>query len=398
MKALKTFFFLGSLLLTLLSSCQVQRQAQPRIALKLIADGFTSPVALIDAGDGSHRLFVVDQTGLIWILANGTRLDRPFLDLRQRVVKLNAFYDERGLLGLAFHPQFAQNGQFYVSYSGLLRTGLSPEEWDHTTYISEFTVSADPDRADPGSERVLLAMDKPGYNYEAGNLAFGPDGYLYIATGDSVRDPATESGKYAQDLSSLLGKILRIDVDRTTDTGQNYAIPGDNPFVTGEGRPEGEIWAFGLRAPWRIGFDRQTGTLWAGDVGQSAREEVDIIKKGANYGWNVMEGANCRQGNSCDKSAFTPPIIDYATADGNCAIVGGFVYRGEAIAALRGAYVYGDYCSGKVWALRYDGMRVTEQSQIAAVGGPMSSFSEDTHGELYALAFGDRGAVLKLTP
>ena len=254
MKSFKTFIFLVSIFLLTFSGCNLQESRPPRVRLELVAEEFTSPVALIAPKDESHRLFVVDQTGLIWILSKGKRIEKPFLDLREHVVKLNSFYDERGLLGLAFHPDFAMNGRFYVSYSAPLRSGLSTDEWDHTTYISEFTVSAnDPNLANPASERVLLVMDKPGYNYEAGNIAFGPDGYLYIATGDSVRDPATEAGKYAQDVSSLLGKILRIDVNGTADTGQNYLIPADNPFVSGEGLPE--IFAYGFRNPYRFSFD-----------------------------------------------------------------------------------------------------------------------------------------------
>jgi glucose/arabinose dehydrogenase len=229
----------------------------PRLGLELVANGFTSPVALIVPDDGSQRQFIVEQTGVIWILSRQKSIERPFLDLRDKIVELNSFYDERGLLGLAFHPGFAANGRFYVAYSGRLRSGLSPQQWDHTTYISEFTVSAEkPNEADPGSERILLAIDKPGYNYEAGHIAFGPDHYLYIATGDSVRDPATEAGKYAQDNSSLLGKILRIDVDKVTDTGQNYAVPADNPFVSGEGLPE--IFALGFRNPYRFPSTLQT--------------------------------------------------------------------------------------------------------------------------------------------
>src|ERR1041384_5738891 len=280
MKTVKIANFLFCLLLIIETSCSVQERTCPTIRLELVADGFTSPVALIDASDGSHRLFAVDQTGLIWILLNGKRIERPFLDLRDRVVKLNSFYDERGLLGLAFRPDFATNGKFYVSYSAPLRAGLSKEEWDHTTYISEFTVSGDdPNLADPTSERVLLAMDKPGYNYEAGHIAFGPDGYLYIATGDSVRDPATESGKYAQDTASLFGKILRIDVNGTADTGQNYSIPADNPFVSGEGLPE--IFAYGFRNPYRFSFDTSDSgktRLFVGDVGQAMMEEVDLVE------------------------------------------------------------------------------------------------------------------------
>ena len=203
MKFYRMIAFLMIVFLT--GGCGPGPETLPRVRLEKIAEGFTSPVALIDPGDGSQRMFVVDQRGLIWILSDEKRMVKPFLDLRQKLVDLNSFYEERGLLGLAFHPEFAANGRFYVSYSGQLRNGLSPDEWDHTTYISEFTVLAtDPNQADSESERVLLAMDKPGYNYEAGHIAFGPDDLLYIATGDSVRDPATESGRFAQDKSSLL--------------------------------------------------------------------------------------------------------------------------------------------------------------------------------------------------
>jgi len=228
-----------TLIAFVLNGCDLRGDILPRFGLELIADGFISPVALVTPEDGSSHLFVVDQVGIIWLISEGKRIDIPFLDIRDHIVELNAFYDERGLLGLAFHPEFASNGHFYVSYSGPLRADLSQDEWDHTTYMSEFTVSADDaNRADPDSERVLLAIDKPGYNYEAGHIAFGPDGYLYIATGDSVRNPAEEAGNFAQDTFSLLGKILRIDVNRTGENGDLYTIPPDNPFATGGGRPE----------------------------------------------------------------------------------------------------------------------------------------------------------------
>src|SRR5215207_4517438 len=254
MNVFKMVFFLISMFSLSLSGCKKQGNTVPNVSLELVAEGFTSPVLLVEPRDGSQRLFVVDQVGLIWIISEGKRIERPFLDLRAQIVELHSFYDERGLLGLAFHPDFAANGRFYVSYSGTLHNGLSPNEWDHTTYISEFTISAnDPDQANPDSERVLLSMDKPGYNYEAGHISFGPDGYLYIATGDSVHDPAAEAGRYGQDISSMLGKILRIDVNGTADTGQNYLIPADNPFASGEGRPE--IFAYGFRNPYRFSFD-----------------------------------------------------------------------------------------------------------------------------------------------
>src|SRR5687768_7228413 len=260
--------------LFVLGGCATRGNIPTQVRLQLVAEGFTSPVALIDPADGTPRLFVVDQVGVIWIISEGKRIEKPFLDLHAHVVELNSFYEERGLLGLAFHPDFATNGRIYVSYSAPLQAGLSPDEWDHTTLVSEFTVSEDdPNQADPSSERILLAMDKPGYNYEAGHIAFGPDGYLYIATGDSVRDPGIEAGRFAQDTSSLLGKVLRIDVNGTAGTGQNYLIPADNPFVSGSGRPE--IFAYGFRNPYRFSFDvaDQRTRLFVADVGQAMMEE-----------------------------------------------------------------------------------------------------------------------------
>src|SRR6266498_1463243 len=423
MKTLKIANFLVSLLLVTVSSCNVQSKPNPRISLELVADGFTSPVALISPEDGSHRLFVVDQTGLIWILFNRKRLETPFLDLRERVIKLNSFYDERGLLGLAFHPHFATNGKFYVSYSAPLRAGLSPEEWDHTTYISEFTVSTDNhDLADPTSERVLLAMDKPGYNYEAGHLAFGPDGYLYIATGDSVRDPATESGKYAQDTSSLLGKILRIDVNGTSDTGQNYVIPADSPFVSGEGLPE--IFAYGFRNPYRFSFDvSESGKsrLFVADVGQAMMEEVDLVEAGGNYGWPIREGTTCFNAQdwsqpleSCSTSGLSDPILSYNHKGDLSAIIGGTVYRGKALPELAGGYIFGDWGKGRghlfVSYRPILGLGLWKIIEIEVAGkrseiGQLLGIGQDENGELYLLtrapgvgATGNSGSVYKIVP
>ena len=433
MKTHKIVNFLISLLWVTVNSCSPQNQARPKVGLELIAEGFTSPVALISPEDGSHRLFVVDQTGLIWVLLNGKRLEQPFLDLRQRVVKLNTFYDERGLLGLAFHPDFAQNRRFYVSYSAPLRAGLSTEEWDHTTYISEFSVSADdPNRADPDSERVLLTMDKPGYNYEAGHIAFGPDGYLYIATGDSVRDPATESGKYAQDLSSLLGKILRIDVNRMADTEQNYIIPADNPFISGEGLPE--IFAYGFRNPYRFSFDgaiRATQDksfngpksgktrLFVADVGQAMMEEVDLVEAGGNYGWPIREGKTCFNAEDwsqplegCSASGLFDPILSYPHQGDLSAVIGGFVYHGKAIAALDGKYIFGDWGKGNGHLFAANpprfGVGSWKMTEIEVLGNPselgqLLGIGQDENGELYLLtrapgvgATGESGSVYKI--
>ncbi|HEY3476082.1 MAG TPA: PQQ-dependent sugar dehydrogenase, partial [Anaerolineales bacterium] len=345
MKFFENIAILLVMVIISLSGCALQGNIPLMAGLELVADGFTSPVALVEPRDGSARLFVVEQTGLLWIRSNGQRLEQPFLDLRERVVELNDFYDERGLLGLAFHPDFAATGRFYVSYSAPVRAGISAAEYDHTTYVSEFTVSADhPDRADPDSERVLLAIDKPGYNHEAGHIAFGPDpyGYLYIATGDSVRDPATQAGIYAQDTSSLLGKILRIDVSGTADTGQNYVIPPDNPFVTGEGRPE--IFAYGFRNPYRFSFDLSSASeprLFVADVGQAVMEEVSLVEAGGNYGWPLREGITCFNALEwsqplarCAAHGLSEPVIAYAHQDEISAIIGGSVYRGNSLPEL----------------------------------------------------------------
>ena len=408
-----------------LSACMSRQSIPPQVSLELVADGFTSPVALVDPNDGTGRLFVVEQTGLIWILSDSNRIEKPFLDIRDRVVKLNSFYDERGLLGLAFHPDFKSNGRFYVSYSGHLQNNLSPSEWDHTTYISEFTVSTnDPNQADPNPERVILAMDKPGYNYEAGHITFGPDGYLYIATGDSVRDPATESGKYAQDLNSLLGKILRIDVDGTAGILQQYLIPPDNPFVSGAGRAE--IFAYGFRNPYRFSFDvlKDGNTrLFVADVGQAMMEEVDLVEPGGNYGWPIREGTSCFNSqrwdqplDSCAADRLIGPVIAYPHGGDLSAVIGGTVYHGPAIPELDGGYIFGDWGRGKghvfvaqprrfgrgLWnvteiLIKFSG----EQPDL----GQLLAIEQDKTGELYVLtkaaglgATGDSGKIYRIIP
>lgn len=425
MKAFPIIIFLSGLLWISLGGCKTQDSSPPRVALELIAEEFTSPVALIDPRDGSHRRFVVDQTGLIWTLAQGNRIELPFLDIRKQVVELNSFYDERGLLGLAFHPDFASNGRFYVSYSGHLRSGLSLDEWDHTMYISEFAVSAnDPNLVDPRSERVLLAIDKPGYNYEAGHIAFGPDGYLYIATGDSVRDPATEAGKYAQDTSSLLGKILRIDINGTANTGQNYLIPADNPFVSGEGLPE--IFAYGFRNPYRFSFDLLPSgetRLFVADVGQAAMEEVNLVEAGGNYGWPIREGTTCFNAQdwsqpleSCSTTGLSEPIIAYAHKGDLSAIIGGTMYRGKAIPQLAGGYIFGDWGKGNgrlfvayaptfgwgSWKVKEIQLSIPDNK---AGIGQLLGIGQDENGELYLLtkdpgigAAGNSGVVYKIVP
>lgn len=407
-----TLFFFAAIIC--LNGC-IQRESPPlKVQLELVANGFTSPVALVDPNRGTRRLLVVDQIGLVWIIVEGERLEAPFLDLRERVVKLNSFYDERGLLGLALHPDFSENGRFYVSYSAPLRAGLSPKEWDHTTYISEFTASAD--QASLRSERVLLAIDKPGYNYEAGHIAFGPDGYLYIATGDSVRNPAAEAGKYAQDTSSLLGKILRIDVNGTAD---RYLIPTDNPFVSGAGLPE--IFAYGFRNPYRFSFDVPSSgepRLFVADVGQATMEEVSLVTAGGNYGWPIHEGTTCFNSQKwgqplerCSSEGLSEPIIAYAHHGNLSAIIGGLIYRGEAIPELSGGYIFGDWGrgNGHLFAarppVRGPGIWGISEIQLDTEIGQLLGIGQDEKGELYILtkdpgmgAIGNTGAVYRLVP
>ncbi len=333
------------------------------VRLDVVADGFAAPVALVAAADGSGRLFVVDQIGVISVLTtDGRVLDEPFLDIRDRLIDLNASYDERGLLGMAPHPDFASNGRFFVYYSAPLRPG-APDGWDHTSRVSEFTVSAaSPDVADPVSERTILEVDQPQPNHNAGQLAFGPDGYLHIALGDGGRSGDTGRGHppagNGQDTSTLLGSILRIDIDG----GDPYAIPADNPFAGGGGREE--VFAFGLRNPFRFSFD--TGgnhELFVGDVGQNQWEEISIVGKGDNLGWNIREGEHCfdpgsprRSPEQCPDvdSAGRPlagPIIEYRNAGLaggiGTAVIGGFVYRGTSLANLSGAYLFADFTTSR---------------------------------------------------
>lgn len=330
-----------------------------RLVLELVAEGLTAPVTLREAPDGTARLFIVDQAGVIRVVRDGVLLPAPFLDLRDRMVTLGGGFDERGLLGLAFHPDFAESGRLFVYYSAPLRGG-GPTGWNHTSHISEFRVGPDPDRADRASERIILQVDQPQANHDGGTLEFGPDGYLYISLGDGGAGNDVGRGHppggNGQSVATLLGSILRIDVDG----GEPYAIPPDNPFVGEEGRDE--IWAYGFRNPYRFSFDRATGSLIAGDVGQNLWEEVDLVVRGGNYGWNVREGEHCFDpGNPNDPPATCPtvgargeplidPVIEYANAgqpDGlGVAVVGGYVYRGAGIPELIGRYVFGDFSRG----------------------------------------------------
>ncbi len=326
--------------------------------------GFDRPLVLTWAPDGSDRLFVVEQIGRIRVFPNVDSIGAAgtFLDISARVNSGG----EEGLLGLAFDPGYATNGFFYVYYSAA---------FPRRSVLARFSVTADPDVADPASETVLLTIPQPFSNHNGGCLAFGPDGRLYVASGDggSGNDP----GDHAQNLGDLLGKILRLD--------PSGAIPPDNPFV-GTAGARAEIWAYGLRNPWRFSFDRNTGALWAGDVGQDAVEEINIIERGRNYGWRVYEGdrSNINPG-ALPASGFAAPVHTYSHALGQ-SVTGGHVYRGSRLPSLFGAYLYGDFMTGRIWALVHDGTRVVSNAEVATVPNP-SSFGEDRDGELYVCSF-----------
>lgn len=331
------------------------------------------------------RFFITEQPGRILVLANlDGSTPEVFLDIRDRV---RAVGFEEGLLGFALAPDFAQSGHFYVYYSA-----SDPRR----SVVSRFSVGPAANFADAASEVVILEVEQPFANHNGGQIVFGADGFLYIALGDG--GDGTDPRGNGQNLNTLLGKILRIDVEAA---GQNetYSIPADNPFA-GQGANDirEEIWAYGLRNPWRFSFDRETGELWVGDVGHRRREEIDLVLPGANLGWNILEGSLCLSTPGCDRSGLTPPVLDYERAGGNCSVTGGFVYRGEMIPSLNGAYVYGDFCSGRVWALRFDGGAVTENKLIATVDGSVSSFAVDSDGEIYVLTYDQAGAIFKLVP
>jgi glucose/arabinose dehydrogenase len=349
---------------------QLQR-VFPNVALQRVTGLYQSP-------DG--RWFALEQAGRVLVFPDQQDAQaRVFVDLTNKVSTAG---NEEGLLGMALAPDFAQSGAFYLYYAA-----ANPRR----TVLSRFQAAGD--TANAGNERVLLEVSQPFPNHKGGQIGFGPDGFLYVALGDggSARDPMG----HGQDLSTLLGSILRIDVSGNA----GYSSPPDNPFA-GRQDAASEIWAYGLRNPWRFSFDLQTGDMWAADVGQNAREEIDVVTRGGNYGWAIMEGAQCLGGgDSCNQTALIPPVFDYAAAGGNCAVTGGFVYRGQAIASLRGAYVYADYCSGLLWALRRQGNTAGEQGQIAEVDFLISSFAQGNDGEIYALEHASSGGgIHKLVP
>jgi glucose/arabinose dehydrogenase len=431
------------------ASAQAQEPGGPAVGLRLVADGFTSPVALVSAGDGSGRRFVVDQVGLVRVLhPDGTLAPEPFLDLRGRVVPLMPEFDERGLLGLAFHPDYASNGRFFVYYSAPLRAG-APAEYDNTARLSEFRVSAaNPNQADPASERIVLEVDDPQFNHNGGTLLFGPDdGYLYLSIGDGggaddvglghVEDwyTANEGGNGQDIQNNLFGDILRIDVD----SGAPYAIPAGNPFAATPGCADGcdETWAYGFRNPYRMSFDLGgSHDLFVGDAGQELWEEVSIAVRRGNFGWNVKEGTHCFSTDNPDESPaecpdivgaphpragdpLIDPIIEYANHHQpgglGATVIGGHVYRGRALRQFVGRYVFGDWSrefeepDGSLFVAkrRKKGLWKMQQLRVATspsgrVGHYVLGFGQDPSGEMYVLTTdqtgpsGNTGKVYKL--
>lgn len=372
------------------------------IATTRVADGLGFTVGITHAPGDPTRLFILEKPGVIKILnlETGTVNPTPFLNINGDVGGGTSFNDERGLLGLAFHPNYQENGYFYVNFTAN----------NGATTIRRYKVSKDPDIASVGSGSNILLFSQPFANHNGGWIGFGPDGYLYIATGDggSGGDPQDNG----QTLDTLLGKMLRIDVDNT-DQGLNYGIPDDNPFVGEDGRDE--IWAYGLRNPWRSSFDRETGDLYIGDVGQGSQEELNFQPAsstgGENYGWRCYEGNNAFNLTGCPPaSTMVFPFHAYPT---NCAVTGGYVYRGCDIPSLRGTYFFADFCSAQIWSLEpeYDGKEFdfsnfqTRTSQLSpSIEGFsiswISSFGEDANGELYIAAqgFGSTGSIFKVIP
>jgi glucose/arabinose dehydrogenase len=335
------------------------------LSVREVAAGLSDPV-YVTAPSGDSRLFIVEQLGRIRIVENGQLRAQPFLDITARV----SSGGERGLLSVAFHPAYQANGFFFVNFTDL----------NGNTRVERFSVSADPNVVDAGSSKLILGVAQPFANHNGGLNLFGPDGFLYIGLGDggSGGDPQGNG----QSRATLLGKILRIDVDH----GDPYAVPPDNPFVGQQGT-RGEIWAFGLRNPWRFAFDRPSGLLFIADVGQNRFEEVDVVQAtrgGVNFGWNTMEGSSCFLTASCNQQGLDLPVVTYDHSNGACSITGGHVYRGAALPEIAGRYFYSDYCAGFLRSIRYDNGNATEQRSwdVGSIGS-ITSFGEDAAGDTY---------------
>lgn len=337
---------------------------------------FSNPLDLQAPQDDSDRIFVAEKGGIIKTFQNNEASEEisTFLDISNKI----ATTSELGLLGFTFHPDYITNGFLYVVYT--------PSE--ELAVISRFKVSeTDVNMVDDSSEIILLEIPQPATNHNGGQLAFGADGYLYIASGDGGGSGDPDGN--AQNLGNLLGKILRIDVNRQ-DAGLNYAIPTDNPFVANE-NARGEIYAYGLRNPWRFSFDGQTNTIWAADVGQDELEEIDLIVKGGNYGWNILEGSSCYLETECDSTDLVAPFFEYGHGKNDKSVTGGYVYRGNELPDLKGYYVYGDFVSGRIWALDQAG----NNTLLLETGLAIASFGTDKNNELYVCSFDGKIYELK---
>ena len=367
--------------------------APPQLTPQPFVTGLSAPVEIVHANDFSGRLFVVEQGGRIRIVRNGALVATPYLDISPGAGGPVRTGGEQGLLGLAFHPAYATNGHLYVFYT----RALAGDNAGNELVVARYTrLASNPDRADPASAQVIITVPHPQQtNHNGGKIAFGPDGYLYVAVGDGGGggDPFGAG----QNLNDLRGKLLRLDVNGPAP----YAVPLDNPFIGQAGR-RGEIWAYGLRNPWRFSFDRLNGDLFIGDVGQGAREEIDYQVAGApggrNYGWSVFEGTRCHNPTTnCSLANHVPPILEYAhDAAGGVSVTGGYRYRGGSLPALAGFYLYGDFGSGRVWAAEPVAGGAWTTTQVASVSN-LSTFGEDENGELYAANIGT-GAIVRLTP
>jgi glucose/arabinose dehydrogenase len=361
--------------------------AELSLTLEEFASGLDQPIGMAVPGDGSGRIFILEKAGRIRIIENGQVLERPFLDISDQV---GSEEPERGLLGLAFHPNYAENHAFYVNYTNL----------DGNTVISRFHVrNDDPTLAVPESETRILSLEQPAANHNGGHLLFGPDGYLYIGMGDG--GASGDRFGNAQNTQTLLGAMLRIAPSTGGGAANEppYGIPEDNPFVEVPGVLS-ELWAIGLRNPWRYSFDAQTGELYIADVGQNQYEEINVQPAdspgGENYGWPILEGFQCYESENCSTEGLTPPIAEYSHEGGNCSVTGGYVYRGQQYPAMEGVYFYADYCSGNIWGLRRTEEGVETRLLIEQSGALVSSFGQDEDLELYLLDM-QGGTVYHLT-
>jgi glucose/arabinose dehydrogenase len=356
----------------LLASSESARSQRPELVPAFPRLAFAKPIFLTHSNDSTDRIFVVQQNGIIKVFPNDSAagVATTFLNISQ---KLSSSSGEEGLLGLAFHPRYAQNGYFFVNY-----TAPNPRR----TVVARYSVSQNnPDSADGASEFKILEVYQPYANHNAGMLMFGQDGYLYIGMGDggSGGDPQNR----AQNLDSLLGKMLRIDVDTVT-AQRNYAIPPDNPLVGNLRGFREEIYAWGLRNPWRYSQDPVTGEIWIGDVGQGLWEEIDLLQRGGNYGWRIMEAMHCYNPSvGCDTTGLIMPVTEYGHGTDGCSVTGGYVYRGSRRPDLLGAYIYGDFCSGRIWTVYAQGGKVTAESLLVDTDYAISSFGVDQRNELY---------------